>query len=290
MIKITRIILIVSGIMFFSVTTLAQEEEPDMSPVRAPFESGVLIDKQTMNIPYKNTVEFLIHHRFGTLDNGISDFFGLYAPSNIRLGLNYSIRNNLMVGIGATKAKKYADIQLKYNILEQTRGGTIPVGLTFYSNVAFDGRSNDVLGERFSHANRMAFYNELIITRKFSYFFSMQASANFTHYNKVQQGYEHDKVAVSAAGRYRVSAQSSIIANAEFPLHIEGMQEHIPLNFKPKPNLGIGWEISTATHVFQIFAGNGYGIVNQDNIMFNQNDFAEKGWLIGFNITRLWSF
>ena len=284
-------LLILAGMVLISFNSLAQdEEEPDMSPVRSPFASGVLIDKQTMNIPYENTLEFLIHHRFGTLDNGISDLYGLYAPSNIRLGLNYSGSNNFMIGIGATKGKKFTDLQWKYNILEQTRGGTIPIALTYYGNVAVDGRSEDLLGDDFSHTNRMSFFSELIVTRKFDYFFSMQASVSFSHFNKVQQGYEHDKVAVSAAGKYRISAQSSIIANAEIPLHIEDMQEFVPINFKPEPNFGIGWEISTATHVFQVFAGNGYGIINQENVMFNQNDPTDDGWLLGFNITRLWSF
>ncbi len=283
--------ILLPALLLLSVPTLmAQEEEPDMSPVRAPFNSGYLIDKQTMNIPYEKTLEFVIHHRFGTLDNGISDFFGLYAPSNIRMGLNYSIRSDVMIGIGATKNKKYTDLQWKWNIIEQTRGGTIPLTVTYFGNMAIDGRSEDVLGEEFSLSNRASFFSELILTRKFSYFFSMQASAHFSHFNKVQHGIEHDKAGIGLGARYRVSPQSSIIATADLPLHIEGMQEYIPLNNKPEPNFGIGWEISTATHVFQVFAGNGYGILNQDNVMFNQNDPTDGGWLLGFNITRLWSF
>lgn len=284
-------ILIVFMVLLFGANhTLAQDEEPDMSPVRAPFESGYLIDKQTMNIPYEKTLEFIIHHRFGTLDNGISDFFGLYAPSNIRLGLNYSIRDDVMVGIGATKDNKYTDLQWKWNIIEQTRGGTIPLTVTYFGNAAIDGRSEDVLGEEYSLSNRASFYSEVILTRKFNYFFSMQASASFSHFNKVQYGQEHDKVAVGVGARYKVSSQSSIIATADIPLHIESMQEYIPLNNKPEPNFGIGWEISTATHAFQIFAANGYGILNQDITMYNQNDYSDGGWLLGFNITRLWSF
>lgn len=278
------------ALLIMSSNVIAQDEEPDMSPVRAPFNSGYLIDKQTMNIPYENSLEFVIHHRFGTLDNGISDFFGLYAPSNIRLGLNYSVKSNIMIGIGAIKNKKYTDLQWKWNIIEQTRGGTIPLTVTYFGNMAIDGRSEDVLGEEYTLTNRASFFSELILTRKFNYYFSLQASAHFSHFNKVQYGMEHDKTGIGVGARYRVSPQSSIIATADFPLHIEGMQEYIPLNNKPEPNLGIGWEISTATHVFQIIAANGYGILNQDNVMYNQNDFTDGDWLIGFNITRLWSF
>ncbi|MCF8308490.1 MAG: DUF5777 family beta-barrel protein [Bacteroidales bacterium] len=289
--KRIQTILVLSVIFLLSGNAFAQEEEePDMSPVRSPFESGLLIDKQTMQIPYKNTLEFQIHHRFGTLGNGVSDMFGLYAPSNIRLGLNYSLSDDFMVGMGATKGKKYTDLQAKYNVLKQTRGGTVPVSVTLYGNAAIDGRSEDMLGEEFSLYNRLVYFGEIIVSHKFDYYFSLQASASFSHANKVREGYEHDKAAASVAGKYRVSAQSSIIANTEFPLHIEGMQENVPLNIEPEPNLGVGWEISTATHVFQVFVANGYGIINQENVMYNQNDFSDDGWLIGFNITRLWSF
>ena len=281
---------LLSALLMITANVVAQDEEPDMSPVRAPFESGYLIDKQTMIIPYEGTLEFVIHHRFGTLDNGISDLFGLYAPSNIRLGLNYSIRDDVMVGIGATKDNKYTDLQWKWNIIEQTRGGTIPLTVTYFGNMAIDGRSEDVLGEEFSLSNRASFYSEVILSHKLDYYFSVQASASFSHYNKVQYGQEHDKAAVGFGARYRVSHQSSIIATADVPLHIESMQEYIPLNNKPQPNFGIGWEISTATHAFQIFAANGYGILNQDITMFNENDYSDGGWLLGFNITRLWSF
>ena len=57
-----------------------------------------------------------------------------------------------------------------------------------------------------------------------------------------------------------------------------------------KPNFGIGIEISTSTHAFQIFAGSSAGIIQQENLHYNQNNFWDGQFLIGFNITRLWSF
>ena len=69
------------------------------------FESIWLIDNQTTQVPLKKTVEFDIIHRFGSVINSYSDFFGLYAPSNIRLGLGYVPIDNLMIGAGITKEK-----------------------------------------------------------------------------------------------------------------------------------------------------------------------------------------
>jgi hypothetical protein len=57
------------------------------------------------------------------------------------------------------------------------------------------------------------------------------------------------------------------------------------LEVQPKPNLSIGWEIGTATHTFQIFVANYSQIINQRNLVFNTNNFADGEYLVGFNIT-----
>ena len=54
---------------------------------------------------------------------------------------------------------------------------------------------------------------------------------------------------------------------------------------QPKPNLSIGYEICTGTHAFQVFVANYSGIINQRNLLYNANDFAKGGFLVGFNIT-----
>jgi hypothetical protein len=40
-------------------------------------------------VPTKHTLEMDIMHRFGTIDKGYKDLWGFFAPSNIRLGVNY---------------------------------------------------------------------------------------------------------------------------------------------------------------------------------------------------------
>ena len=61
---------------------------------------------------------------------------------------------------------------------------------------------------------------------------------------------------------------------------------------EPTYNFGLGYEIATATHVFQVFVGSGNYLVPQYNVMKNTNKFFEstKDIFIGFNITRQWNF
>ena len=113
--KRTTILLI--AVIFGLNLSFAQDEEAPKKkkerPVKDMFASDLAIDQQTSVIPDKKTLEMQIQHRFGLIkDNGIKDLFGIYAPSaNTRMGINYSILDNLMVGYGITRKNMYSDFQ-----------------------------------------------------------------------------------------------------------------------------------------------------------------------------------
>ncbi len=287
-------ILIFSLILLMaSFATKAQEENADTQsqPVRTPFEGGLLIDNQTGVIPTAKTLEMIIQHRFGTTENGLTDLYGIYAPgANVRIGFNYSLRDNLMIGFGTTKNKKMQDFQAKYNIFQQTRDNKFPVALTLYGNMAIDCRNETVFGTAYKFSNRFSYFSQLIIGRKINDMFSVQVSPGFTHYNSADTLSDHDKISVSFAGRIKVSPQSSIMLQCDLPLEIKGISEHTTFTDPSKPNFAIAWEISTSTHSFQMYLGTAVGIVPQEIMMNNQNDFFGNQMMIGFTVTRLWSF
>ena len=57
----------------------------------------------------------------------------------------------------------------------------------------------------------------------------------------------------------------------------------------PHPNLSAGLEISTSSHCFQIIVGNTHYILPQNNALYNENDYTNGQFLIGFNMTKLWN-
>ena len=122
---------------------MAQEEENSGNTLeRAAFESAQFIDNNSSLVYDKGTLEMNIQHRFGVIDNGISDVFGIYGPSNIRIGFGYAPIDKLNVGFGYTKNKQYLDLNGKYAILQQTRSGNMPVNVTYFGNMAFDLRDD----------------------------------------------------------------------------------------------------------------------------------------------------
>lgn len=291
----------------FTVSLFAQDTAKEKDkPVSETFASGYLIDNQTVMVPDAKTLEFAIQHKFGTMDNGISDLFGIYAAgSNIRLGLNYVPIKNLQLGVGVTKKNMYTDVNAKWSVFKQTEKNSMPVSVALFGSAAVDGRNESAFGtgqiaetkgptlpSSIGFDDRLSYFSQLIVARKFSSWLSLQAGASFTHYNTVAWEGDHDVVALHFNGRVKISPQSSLIFNYDAPLKITDISEQSTWIDKnhPNSNLCFGIEIATFTHAFQIYIGTADGILPQDNMMWNRNDWQNKGLAIGFNITRLWMF
>jgi len=264
--------------------------ETEKKSVPWTFGSGYIIDGQTAEIPSKKTLELVMQHRFGPIESGISDLWGIYGASNIRIGLNYSIVDWLQIGFGTTKNYKLQDFTLKVNILKQSRDNKMPVSLTYFGDFAINAQDESYFGENYKFSNRFSYFTQLILTRKFTDWLSLAVAGSFTHFNKVEATQEHDKIAIHFHGRAKVSPQSSVILNFDWPVNTEAIAENIPLSNPPKPNMNIGWEIATSTHAFQFFVGTANYLVPQYNVAYNTNDWTKGEVIFGFNITRLWEF
>lgn len=267
------------------------ETGKDTRPVRNTFESIWLIDNQTVMVPIKGTFEMDIQHRFGTIDNGYDDFWGLYANSNIRLGFNYVPIEKLQIGFGFAKERKFWDFNAKYALFQQGREGGWPVSVTYFVNAAIDTRDKgNFPKDTYEGVDRFSYFHQLMFARKFTPAFSLQANVNLSHFNfqELVPGEENpddllqmnnDHLSLSFLGRLKVSNTMSVIAGYDLPL-----TNHEVNN--PESNLSFGIEVVSSAHAFQIFVGNYKGIVPQYNNVFNQN----TDFLIGFNMTRLWNF
>ncbi len=281
-------------------TAMAQDSTAAPQPVakkksftKNTFEGNTLIDNQTVMVPIKGTFEFDIQHRFGTVNNGISDLYGIFSGANMRLGFSYVPIKNLQVGFGASNDRMQVDWNLKYALLRQTRDGSMPISVTYFGNAVMDTRKEDPSTIFVTTADRFTFFNQISVARKITEQFSVQVSASLSHFNNVQ-GYtdssgkirpqmKHDNFTLSFLGRYKISPKTAIIVDYDQPM------TQNPMN-NPHPNIAFGLEMATSGHTFQIFAGNYGFILPQNNNVLNQNDFTKGQFLIGFNISRLWNF
>lgn len=265
-----------------SASVLAQEADTVLvpktdKPERDAFGSPWLIDNPTGMISSKNTLVFDIQHRFGVIESGNKDLLGIWGPSNIRLGLSYAITDRITLGFGTTKNDRLQDFNLRVGLLRQTRSGRVPVSLTFYGNTAIDARESDFFPKS---SNRLSYFSQLIVMRRFSRTVSLQVAPSFSHYNIVDESLSNNQFAIALGGKVSISDKTAILLDYSQPLDQNS----------DNPGLAIGIEMSTSSHAFQVFVGNYNGIVPQKNYMLNPNKLSEKQFLIGFNINRLWNF
>lgn len=313
--KIVFLLFMVCCLFLSGVTVYAQEIKEETPPAKATkakpvkntFQSVWIIDNQTVMVPVKKTLEMDIMHRFGTVKNGYDDFWGFFAPSNIRMGVSYVPIHNLQVGIGITKRNMLWDASAKYAIITQTPR-KYPVSVSYYGNMAYDTRKdkdNTIFKYR---SQRMSFFNQLIIARKVTDKFSVQVAPSHSHQNFVKGYYtkndssgtatfkemKFDHFAIAFSARYKLTNVTSVMINYDQPL-----TKHAINN--PNPNFAFGVEMNTSSHSFQLFVGNYTALNPQQNNLYNKNapfgytDFDDtkvKGgnFVIGFNITRLWNY
>lgn len=284
------LVLLVAGstFVFSQDTTISQT--PAKSLAKAPFESGYFIDDQTVVQPPAHTLQLILQHRFGTIQNGWTDLAGLWGASNIRFGLDYTITKNLLVGIGTTKLKTSQDVQVKYTFAHQTQKG-FPLTIAVYGNMALNCLNKSTFGKEYKWTDRLSYFGEFMFARRFCKEFSAQFGIGWVHFNQVDStmkethvnSHYNDNLFLTGIGRVKISPQTSIMLSYSQSVFTY-------LNRMPWPNVGLGVEISTSTHAFQIFISAAQGILPQEISMYNNNNPYNGALLIGFNITRLWTF
>ncbi|HKK59062.1 MAG TPA: DUF5777 family beta-barrel protein [Salinivirga sp.] len=285
-------ILLLLSVLFLSCQFLiAQETEKETKPrpVRAPFESPYLLDNQTTFILPEKTLQMAIQHKFGTMEEGISDLYGIYSSANIRIGFDYVPYENVQVGYGLTRTNMTHDFNAKWTVFEQTRDNSRPLGLALYGNMGIDGREKENLGAQNAFPQRLSYFGQLIMSRKFGYRVSVQLGASFSHFNMTDTSrFDYDRVGIHFNGRVRVAPTGNIVFNYDQPLdflRLSGTEE-----YELNPNITIGYEIVTSTHAFHLYMGYTNHLLPQYAMVRETKEFELEQFNFGFTITRLWSF
>ena len=84
-------------------------------PISTTFSSTRIVTLvHSVEMIPKGVGEFRISHRFGTIEEGFYDIFGL-DQAKIRLGYDYGITDNIMVGFGRNSHRKVYDIFARFS-------------------------------------------------------------------------------------------------------------------------------------------------------------------------------
>lgn len=262
----------------FSLLSLVQEE-PMPEKVDAIFKTSRIINLPSIEMTPAGVLDVKISHRFGTLQQGAYDLFGLDNAS-IRLGAEYGIHPNLMIGFGRSGYEKTYDGYLKYRWLDQTKGkGAFP-----FSAAAFIGTSiNTLKNDNWDLTDRTTFVFQLILARKFSNQLSLQLSPTLIHRNLVATAAEKNTVpAIGIGGRFKLSNRVSL--NLEYTLVFNNFLADRYVN-----SFSVGFDIETGGHVFQLHFTNAIAMMEKGYFVETYDTWKDGGVRFGFNIARVFT-
>lgn len=282
-----------------NLVTVADETEK----VSATFKSGKLINIQTIETIHKKELDFRVDHRFGDIagkGGGASQFFGLDHASDIRIGFDYGISDNLNIGIarakGASELTQLFETNVKYKFLEQTNDNKMPISVAFFGSAttsAMDKSDDPTAASSFTKfGDRLTYVSQLIIARKFSSAFSLVVVPSYIHQNYTAFGDQNTTFALAVGGRLKFTKRMALVADYVAPFRNKEKKDYIEniSGNKFYNALGVGLEIETGGHVFHLNFTNANAVQESQYITETTSSWTKGQFRWGFSIARRFSF
>lgn len=273
------------SLLMLSLPSLAQDDllgmldddEPEVNFASAAFKGTHIINGHSTKTKSKGEIDFLIYHRFGTINSGIQEFFGL-DQANMRLGFEYGITDVLDLGIGRSTYDKTYDGFVKWKFLRQKTGAeNSPVSITWLSTIAIPTVE---ISDTLTTLERMSFVHQLMVSRKFGEKLSVQIMPGVVHLNTVPTVSDNNNIAYLGAA-YRYKLNQSFALTGEYYLqfnHLASVQTY--------DAIGFGVDIETGGHVFQLHVTNSRPTFESGFIAGTTDNFWDGDIRFGFNISR----
>jgi Membrane bound beta barrel domain (DUF5777) len=248
------------------------------------FKSTRVINGHSMEFIGKGVMDVRILHRFGPVNSGFNNLFGL-DQANMRFGFDYSITNRLTVGFGRSNVGKEWDGFIKFRPIWQAKGGkgASPVSVVIVTGGTITSMPWANPDRKNFFTSRMSFYNEIIIGRKFNDKFSLQLAPTMVHKNIVQNAdEENDIYALGVGTRIKLSKRTAFVVDYHYLA--KGIDRT-----KFKDPLSIGFDIETGGHVFQLHFSNATGMNEKAFLTSTTNDWGKGEIRFGFNLSRVFT-
>lgn len=293
-----RIIILLSC-LFLSFSSFSQDDllsflddENEEFLTFATFKSTKIINLQSVEQTKKDELNFVISHRFGSLNSGIVDLYGLDYGS-IRMSFDYGVTDDITVGLARSSSYKVIDASVKGRLITQGKN-KFPFTIAMYSAVFYDTLSS-LLATEDILKNDFSFTHQLMIARKINSNLSLQLSPALTCYNFLlpypwSQLVNEKMFTLGIGGRYKVNKSVSI--NSEWiPIFMTNSNVIHPFKNKDFINsFSLGCDIETGGHVFQLFLTNSETMFERGFLNETSERWKDGGIHFGFNISRPFTF
>lgn len=282
--KIILIIFIISiNSQFFGqdlLDILDNETPKTENIVTATFKGTRILNGHSIENRKDKELEFIISHRFGRVNLGFDELFGL-DQSNIRFALEYGFNDNLTIGLGRSSFEKTYDSFLKYSLLKQKNGeNSFPFAVSLFGSVAVKTLKDYDPSDKRTFAESLFYVGQVLIARKVSPSFSYQITPTYLHRNSVRINADpHDIFALGFGTRMKLSKRVSF--NSEYYVTFNESK-----SIDARNSLAFGIDIETGGHVFQLILSNAITMIEKSFITESTGNFFGGDIHFGFNISR----
>jgi hypothetical protein len=253
------------------------------------FNDSRVVNGHSVETLEKGTFDLRITHRFGDAATGGSGrtLFGIDQATDIRIGFEYGITGNFMVGLGRSKGSgpltEVWDGVAKYKILSQSE--KMPVSLTVTGAAFFTSMkkaTDTTLPTAFTRtAHRFSYSSQFIVARSFADMITIQLAPTWIHRNFVAYDDNNGLFSLGSVVKVKVYKKLSLIA--EYYLNA-GKRTYTGIT--PVNPLAAGVEIKTFAHNFQLVFMNSAGIGEAQFIPYTASKWSKGQFRLGFTISR----
>ena len=247
--------------------------------VSATFKGTRIVNGHSIENRKDTELEFIISHRFGRVNTGFEELFGL-DQANIRFALEYGLTDDLTAGLGRSSFEKTYDGYLKYRLLKQKTGANaFPFAVSLFGSIAAKSQKA-IAGNERTFAESLFYVGQVLIAKKVNSSLSIQVTPTYVHRNLATIAADpHDIFALGFGTRVKLSKRVSL--NAEY---YQQFQKLTSIN--ARNSLAFGVDIETGGHVFQIILSNAITMVEKSFITETTGNFFGGDIHLGFNLSR----
>jgi hypothetical protein len=272
---------------FFHLSMIAQDDllkEIDSvtsanEAVTSAFKSLKIVNLESTKLASKGDLYFVVAHRFGYVDKGFEDFFGL-DEANTRLQFVYGLTDGISIHASRSGFQKAYEFAVKYRLVNQKETGS-PFEIVGFNSLAINTELDKLLLPKLEFSDRLSYVNQILISRKFNDKLSLEMAPTYFHENYVaNNSQDNSQFALGLGGRYKLTKRWSV--NMDYAAHLNRADNSVFKN-----PLSVGFDLETGGHVFQMHFTNSQAMHESGYLGNTAGSWSEGQIAFGFNLIRV---
>ncbi|HEX7072195.1 MAG TPA: DUF5777 family beta-barrel protein, partial [Rhodothermales bacterium] len=236
------------------IDTMALAASGPPPSVVYPFPGWKIVDLPTARLLPRETLLFLISHRFvPALSAGYEGFYGLDGPGVINFSLGYALTDRLLFVASRSNSVDDVEAALRYQISQQNGPRRFPIALAVQGSVNWLTEDRDNIEEPVKFAFQVSASREIAPGLSLAF-----VPGILTNPAEEEKG-DDVLITLGIGGRWNFYKRVSLVA--EWAPMVAGYTRTTTIGQVNRyDHVGAGLEIATAGHVFQIVATNTLGL------------------------------